>query len=127
MVGFVGVFALLALFLSAVGVFAVASHSVVRRTREIGLRMALGARPRDLVRSAVERGLALVGAGFTLGVGGMLVATRLAWNAALEVALPDPLLWGGVLVPLMCAAVAAFYWPARRATRIDPAEALRHE
>jgi putative ABC transport system permease protein len=127
MVGFIGVFALLALFLSAVGVFAVASHSVVRRTREIGLRMALGARPRDLVRSAVERGLALVGAGVALGLGGMLVATRLTWNAALEVALADPLLWGGVLLPLTGAAVAAFYWPARRATRIDPAEALRHE
>ena len=127
LVGFVGVFAFLALLLSAIGVFAVASQSVARRTREIGLRMALGARARDLVFSAVGKGLALVASGFTLGLAGTLVAARLSWNEVLPIALADPLLWSGVLLPLAGAAVAAFYWPARGATRIDPAEALRQE
>ena len=126
-VGFVGLFAVLALLLSAIGVFAVASHSVAQRTREIGLQMALGAPARDLVLSAVGKGLALVAAGFTLGLAGMLVATRLSWNEVLPIALLDPLLWGGVLLPLAGAAAAAFYWPARRATRVDPAFALRQE
>jgi ABC-type antimicrobial peptide transport system permease subunit len=68
-----------------------------------------------------------VATGFAIGLAGTLLVTRLSWSVVLPTALADPLLWAGVLLPLMGAAVIAFYLPARRATRLDPAETLRHE
>jgi ABC-type antimicrobial peptide transport system permease subunit len=122
-----GTFALLALAVSLVGVFGLTSYFVSQRTRDIGVRMALGARPADILRGVVIYGAKVVGVGIVAGIGASFAVTR-AMRALLYGVTPgDPLTFASVAALLAFGGLAACYWPARRATRIDPTVALRAE
>ena len=122
-----GAFAATALVLSAVGIYGVMSHSIARRRHEIGIRIALGARPPAVVRLVVGQAMTLALAGALAGLAGALVLTRFLSSILWGVKPTDPAVF--LLVPLVLAAVAllASFLPARRASRIDPAVALRTE
>jgi predicted permease len=120
-------FGLLALALGAVGTYGVVSCAVAQRTREIGLRMALGARPSQVLASVVGQGLGLAVSGVALGLAGALVAARLMSGMLYGVTPTDPLALAGAAATLTIAAVGAAYVPGRRATRVDPAVVLRAE
>ncbi len=120
-------FAWLAMVLAAVGLYGVISHSVVRRTREIGIRMALGAPSGQVVRLVLRDGLALAGAGLVLGLVVALAGSRLIAGLVYGVSPRDPLTLAAVAVLLTAMAAAATYIPARRASRLDPMDVLRHE
>jgi predicted permease len=121
------IFGGLALVLASVGIYGVVSFAVSQRTREIGVRMALGARPADVLRMILMEGLKLVAVGVVLGVAAALMLTRLLEGMVYGVSMRDPLIF--VLVNLLMVAVslAACYVPARRAMRVDPITALRYE
>ena len=122
-----GLFALLALLLGSVGIYGVVSYSVACRTSDIGLRMALGAVERDILISVIANGLRPVWFGLAAG---LCIATMSAFalrSLLFGITPTDPLSLGGVAALLMCTAVLACYVPARRASRLDPAAALRHE
>lgn len=121
------IFGGLALVLASVGIYGVISFAVLQRTREIGVRMALGARPADVLRMVLREGLKLVAVGVVLGVAAALMLTRLLESMVYGLSVRDPLIF--VLVNLLMVAVslAACYVPARRATRVDPLVALRYE
>jgi len=121
----VGVLGGLALLLSAIGLYGVMSYAVSQSTRELGLRMALGAGASNLLRLVLSRGLALTGAGVVLGAGIALLLTRLLGNLLYKVSPRDPLAFGLALVVMTTAAIAACFVPAWRATRTDPARILR--
>jgi putative ABC transport system permease protein len=122
-----GAFAAIALLLTAAGIFGVLSYLVTQRTREIGLRMALGAQPSDVLRVIVGYGLRLVLAGLCIGVAGALVVTRWMSSVLFDVKPTDPLTFTAVAVMLAAVAFLASYVPARRAMRVDPMVALRYE
>jgi len=122
-----GSFSALSLVLVAVGIYGVISYSVGRRTHEIGIRMALGAQPADVVKLVVGQGLKLIGVGLAIGSLSAVLATRALRSLLFEVRPTDPLTFLGVAVVLSLVAVAACYLPARRATRVDPIVALRYE
>ncbi len=125
-----GVFGLLALALAAIGVHGVMSYSVAQRTQEIGIRMALGARPGDVIRLVLRQAMFIVGVGAVVGLGGTFVATFLAERFLTEVLFVkagDPLAFVGTAGVLAVVALFACYLPARRASRIDPLIALRYE
>ncbi len=122
-----GAFAALALLLGSVGIYGVMAYMVSRRTREIGIRMALGARPGDVLRAIMNRGVALTAAGLALGLAGALAASRALASLLFEVSPTDPVTLAGVVFLLAAAALFACYWPARRATRVDPMVTLRYE
>jgi ABC-type antimicrobial peptide transport system permease subunit len=115
----------MALFLAAIGLYAVMSYSVSQGTRELGLRMALGAGAGDLVRMVVSRGLRLTIAGICIGAIAALLLTRLMGNLLYKVSPRDPIAFGLALVVMITVAFIACFLPARRATRIDPVRALR--
>lgn len=121
------VFATLALLLAAVGIYGVVSYSVERRRREIGIRMALGARPQSVLMETLRRSAVVVGVGAVLGVVGALVATRVMQSLLFEVRPTDPGILVGVLVVLLGVAVLASWVPARRGTRVDPLITMRAE
>ena len=115
----------LALLLAAIGLYAIMSYTVSESTREMGLRMALGARPADVVRLVMSYGMALAGAGMALGLGAALGLTRLLGHLLYQVSPRDPLVFLGALGVMAAVAVAACLSPAWRATRTDPMKALR--
>jgi predicted permease len=121
------IFAGLALGLAVAGIFAVVSYSVSRRTREIGVRGALGATPADVVRFVIGIAMRPVALGACAGMAGALAATRVLKSELFETAPADPLVLAAVVVLLMLTALAAASTPAWRATQIDPAEVLRAE
>jgi len=122
-----GVFAALALVLACVGIYGVISYLVGQRTHEIGVRVALGAQRGDVLRLVLGHGARMALIGVAIGSGAALGLTRLMANQLFGVTAHDPLTFAGVAILLMIVAVAACYIPARRAMRVDPMIALRHE
>jgi len=121
------IFAGMALLLATLGVYGVVSHSVTRRTQEIGIRVALGASTGDVSRLVLGEGLMLGGLGVLLGLAGALASTRVLHSLLFEVTPTDPLTLASVACLLLGVAVAATLVPARRAAKVDPMVALRYE
>jgi predicted permease len=122
-----GAYALLALFLAALGLFGVLAHSVSRRTQELGIRAALGATRGDILRMVMREGLALTLIGIATGVVGALFLTRAMTSLLFGVKPSDPVVFAGIIALLISVAGLACYIPARRATRVNPLVALRYE
>jgi len=120
-------FATVTLALSALGLYALVAYSVSQRTHEIGVRMTVGARPRDIRALVLRQGLHLTGAGILCGLAAALAATRLMASLLYAVSPTDPLLLAGVAIVLAFVALLAADVPSRRAARIEPMEALRSE
>jgi predicted permease len=122
-----GVFGLVALMLSAIGVYGITSYAVAQRTHEIGVRLALGAQLSDVLRLVLRHGLKLTMIGAAIGLVGAYLATRAITSVLYGVSATDPLTFGGVSVLLVSVALVACYIPARRATKVEPLVALRNE
>src|SRR5262249_27800177 len=122
-----GVFAAIALSLAAVGLYGVMSYGVSQRTREIGIRMALGAQASDVIKMILRQGLALLLIGVAIGLAGATAATRAMTGLLFEVGANDPLTFILIALLLTMVALLACYLPARRATRVDPILALNNE
>ena len=122
-----GIAAGIALLLGTVGIYGVISYIVSQRTQEIGVRMALGAPGETVLRSVVRQGMALTGVGLLVGVFGAWGLSRAMSSLLYGVSATDPLTFGGTALLLALVALAAVYVPARRASRVDPVEALRSE
>ena len=120
-------FALLATLLTALGLYGVLTFSVARRTREIGIRVALGAQRRDVFRLIMIRGVILVGVGVALGIGASFAVSKLLSSLSFGVTPNNVATLVGVSVGLIAVALLACYIPARRATKVDPLVALRYE
>jgi putative ABC transport system permease protein len=127
MTSLLAVFAVLALLIAATGIGGILALSVSQRMHEIGVRLALGAQPGDVLTMVIRQGMALVVAGLVLGVVGALFIMRPLKALLFEVTPTDPVTFALVCAVLGLSAFAACYVPARRATRIDPLIALRHE
>jgi len=123
----IGVFAAVALILAVTGLYGVMAHWVSQRTQELGIRMALGAQTKDLLRLVVGQGLALAACGVALGAAGSLALTRLLTRLLYAVKPGDPATFALNALLLLAVALAASYIPARRAAVVDPLAAIRHE
>ena len=122
-----GLFAAIAVLLAAIGIYGVMAVSVAQRTREIGIRMALGAVRRDVLALVVRQGFLLAAAGLAVGVAGALALTRVMRSLLFSVSATDPAVFGSIVALLAAVALLACYLPARRAARVDPMVALRQE
>src|SRR5208337_3036067 len=127
MVGLLGSLSILGMFLAAVGLYAAVAYLVNRRTHELGIRMALGARRGDVLRLVLMQGLRLSGAGAAVGLAGAFAASRLMSRFIYGVAATDPLSYVASTLIAISVALLACYFPARRATKVDPLVALRYE
>jgi putative ABC transport system permease protein len=127
MTAMMGVFAVFALLMSGAGLYAVMTYAVSRRTHEIGVRLALGARPRDILRMITRQGMKLTLVGLAFGLAGAFALTRVISGLLFGVSAADPLTFILISLLLTCVAMLACYLPARRATKVDPLVALRHE
>src|SRR5712692_4830969 len=116
-----GLFAGTALLLGAVGIYGVIAHRVVERTKEVGIRRALGAQQGDILRLVLGQGLGLALGGVAIGLGGAFALTRVMESLLYHVSATDPATFVGIALLFVVVALAASYFPARRATRIDPA------
>jgi putative ABC transport system permease protein len=123
----IGLLAALALVLCLVGLYSVIAYAVSQRTHEIGIRMALGAQSRDVLRLVMAQGMAYVVLGVIAGLAGALILTRALTSLLFGVSPTDPLTFAGVALLLSGVTLVACYLPARRATQIDPQVALRQE
>jgi putative ABC transport system permease protein len=122
-----GIFALTAMVLASVGIYGVISYTVAQGTREIGLRMALGAQQRDVLKLVVGRGLVLTLLGIVSGIAGAFALTRLMTGLLFGVTPTDATTFATVSASLVIVSLLACYIPARRATKVDPLVALRYE
>jgi putative ABC transport system permease protein len=122
-----GAFAGMAVCLAALGIFGVMSYAVVQRSREIGIRVALGAHPHDVRRMVLGQALLLTGLGVGVGLMGALAFSRAIASLLFQLSPTDPATLAGVGLVLTAVALVASYLPARRATRVDPLTALRSE
>jgi len=120
-------FAVAALAVAAIGIYGLIATGVVRRTREIGIRIALGAEREKVMDLVLRRGILLAGLGLVLGLGGSVLGTRLLRSMLFQVGAGDPLVLGAVAVTLFATTIAATYFPARRAAAVDPVVALKSE
>jgi predicted permease len=120
-------FGVLALLLATMGLYSVMTYAVSQRTREIGIRMALGAQIRDVLKLILSQGMMLVMVGVVLGLGGAFLATRVLSSLLLGVGTTDPITFFAVAILLSAVALLACFIPARRATKVDPQVALRYE
>jgi putative ABC transport system permease protein len=126
-VGLISTFALLALTLSAVGLYGVMSYGVNQRTTEIGIRMAIGAEPNDVLKLILREGLFLAVLGTVLGAAAALALARFLSSVLFDVSAFDPTIYLTAALLLLIVALAACFWPARRASAVQPLEALRYE
>jgi putative ABC transport system permease protein len=122
-----GIFSAIALVLAAVGIYGVMAYFVTQRTREIGIRIALGAQWRDVQKLILTSGMLLVAIGLAIGLAGAFALTRLMTTLLFEISPTDPITFGAVALCVVVAALLACYIPARRATKVDPLIALRYE
>jgi putative ABC transport system permease protein len=122
-----GIFAGIALLLAVVGIYGVMSYFVSDRSREIGIRLALGAQRADVLRMVAKLGFTLTSLGVVIGIGLALGATRVIGRFLFGVKPTDPLSFAAVAAGLMAVAMLACYIPARRATKVDPMVTLRYE
>jgi len=122
-----GSLGLLGMLLAALGVFGVVNYSVTQRTREIGIRMSLGAQSRDVLRLIVSQGLRLAIIGIAIGIAGAAALTRALTSLLYGVSALEPLIFVGGTLLMVSVALFASYIPARRASRVDPLKALRYE
>jgi ABC-type antimicrobial peptide transport system permease subunit len=111
--------------LALTGLYGVIAYTVAQRTREVGIRRALGAQPADILRLVLGQGFSLTIGGIVFGIGGGLALTRFLKSLLFQVSPADPATFAGVAILFLAAALLAAYIPARRATRIDPMQALR--
>jgi len=123
----IGFFGLLALFLAAIGIYGVMAYTVSQRVREIGIRMALGARGRDVLGLVVRQGMTIVLGGMIVGVGGAIAVARLLTRFMVGIEATDPATYGASFAILALAALLACWIPARRAASLNPVDALRGE
>ncbi|HKW90167.1 MAG TPA: ABC transporter permease [Candidatus Acidoferrales bacterium] len=123
----VGLFAALAMLLAAVGIYGVISYMVSQRTQEIGIRMALGAQPNNVLEMVILDGMFMAGTGIAVGIGGSLALTGLLRSLLFRITPTDPVTFMGVAILLATVVLLACYIPARRAMRVDPMVALRYE